>query len=259
MNILNTITNALDRLSGEPASPQNAAKVSVEGPQSKGMSSFRGVTQSGTLDGLAQSDPLSARARAELTPIVRPALPKGLLDGVPWPSVSQTQAFDEDMTSEGYQRPRAAFEALKRLDEPFLRLQDAIAQVTRSQHPAFLKNLEDIARRTAEGDPSVHAQDAWTRDDFEEDARQRLDAFKAELRKIQAQAWQIAEPALLEKSAFASSRADELEETAQLPFAKFATAYTPPMYILSLRKYAVSLANGSRRNAGLPSSMLETL
>jgi hypothetical protein len=121
-----------------------AAKVVVEGPQSKGMSSFRGVTQSGTLDGLAQSEPLSARARAELTPIVRPALPKGLLDGVPWPSVAQTQAFDEDMTNEGYQRPRAAFEALKRLDEPFLRLQDAIAQVTRSQHPAFLKNLEDI-------------------------------------------------------------------------------------------------------------------
>jgi hypothetical protein len=246
MNVLEKI----DRLIN--GGPQMAAPPRLAAAQSESSGNIAGAINSGAFGPPSRNSPMDHCKLA-------PALPKGLLDGVPWPSVSQTQAFDEDMTSEGYQRPRAAFEALKRLDEPFLRLQDAIAQVTRSQHPAFLKNLEDIARRTAEGDPSVHAQDAWTRDDFEEDARQRLDAFKAELRKIQAQAWQIAEPALLEKSAFASSRADELEETAQLPFAKFATAYVPPMYILSLRKYAVSLANGSRRNAGLPSSMLETI
>ena len=247
MNVLEKIDRLINGSPEMAAAPQRVVQ-----PQSESSGNLASAIAAGHFGPPSRNSPMD---RVKLAP----PLPKGLLDSIPWPSAGQTQAFDEDLVNEGYQRPRAAYEALKRLDEPFLRLQDAIAQVTRSQHPAYIAHLEDIARRTASGDTSVSSQDAWTKTDFEEDARQRLEAFKSELRKIQAQAWILAEPALLAKAAFASARADELEETAQLPFAKFATPYTPPMYILALRKYAVSLSNGSRYNAGLPSSMIETL
>ena len=50
-----------------------------------------------------------------------------------------------------------------------------------------------------------------------------------------------------------------LDDIARQPYAHFAVPYQPPGYILLLRKYAASLANGSRKTAGLPSSMIEAV
>jgi hypothetical protein len=140
-----------------------------------------------------------------------------------------------------------------------LRLQDAILKVTRSASRAWQEHVASIARRTAEGDATADDEQGWTREDFEEDFRTRLSAYKGELKTIADRAWQVAGPVLLEKAEFARTRAAELEEVAKLPFARFHAPYTPPSYVLLLLRYAGTLADGSRRNAGLPSSMLENL
>jgi hypothetical protein len=44
-----------------------------------------------------------------------------------------------------------------------------------------------------------------------------------------------------------------------MPFDRFHAPYRPPSYVLLLRKYALSLHDGSRRTAGLPSSIIELL
>jgi hypothetical protein len=190
---------------------------------------------------------------------VLPKQPPGLLDGVPFPSQEQMRALDEDLATEGYRAPKAALRALAELDVPYVRLQDAIGKAARSQNAAWRAHVESIAARVAAGDESVDLEDAYTRDEFASDARERLSAYKAELNKIAARAWAVAEPVLVAKAEFARARAGELEETAKLPFARFHAPYTPPSYVLLLLKYATTLSDGSRRNAGLPSSIIETL
>ncbi|MEI6785906.1 MAG: hypothetical protein WCQ21_33895, partial [Verrucomicrobiota bacterium] len=71
--------------------------------------------------------------------------------------------------------------------------------------------------------------------------------------------WAVAGPVLAEKASYATARADVLDDIARQPYAHFAVPYQPPGYILLLRKYAASLANGSRKTAGLPSSMIEAV
>jgi hypothetical protein len=141
----------------------------------------------------------------------------------------------------------------------YLRLQEACVQCSRSQHSKYLAHLEDIAKRTAEGDTTAHQADGWSRDDWDQDARERLGAFKAELKKIAESAWQIAEPELLAKSEALDLMADGLDEIERARYASFCVPYRAPAYIAILRKYALSLRDGQRKNVGLPSSMLENL
>lgn len=251
----NIFLKALDRaVSVLTSAPENAGRptrVAVQ-PQHESGNNIAAAVNRGEFGPPSRNAPMDKA-------VVRKALPPGALDTVPWPSPAQVKAFDEDLASEGYVRPKEAYAALEKLNEPFNRLGAAIATVTRSQHPAYMAHVADIARRTAEGDTTVQTQDAWTKSDFEEDARERLTAFKAELRKIETRAWAIAEPVLLEKSAYATARADVLDDIARQPYDLYKVAYQAPGYILILRKYAASLANGSRRTAGLPTAMLATL
>ena len=83
--------------------------------------------------------------------------------------------------------------------------------------------------------------------------------FKKKCREIEGEAWTIAEPALLEKAEACERLADELEAEARPRFEQFAVAYRPAPYVLLLRKYAATLRDGSRRNVGKPSAMIETL
>lgn len=262
MNVLQKIDHLLN---GTPTVPQNmapprrAAQTIVEGPTQKAQSSFRAVTQNGTLDGIEQQAPLSARARAELTPVIRIKPAADQLASTPFPIPEQVRAFDADLAENGYQRPEGVYEQLKGEDAAYLRLQTACVEASRGQNGKYLAHLADIARRTASGDITVELVDSWTMQDWQDDARERLSAFKAELRALAQRCWQIAEPALLEKAQVAAARADQLEEAARVPFDHYSAPFYPPSYVLLLRKYAATLADGSRRNAGLPSSMIETL
>ncbi|MEI6781271.1 MAG: hypothetical protein WCQ21_10170 [Verrucomicrobiota bacterium] len=247
--------NVISRIGELLGGPQNMAgrpaKIAVQ-PQSESSGNIAAAVNSGAF---GPPDPNSPMDKA----VVRPALPPGLLDNVPHPTPDQIRAFDEDLATDGYKRPEATFRALQMEDEPYLRVQRAIAQASRSQHPAYMAHIQDIASRTAAGDETANDRDAWTKADFEEDSRERLTAFKAELRKIALRAWVIAEPALLEKAEFASRRADQLDALARKSFDLYRVAYQSPAYILLLRKYAQNLSNGSRRNVGLPTAMIETL
>ena len=227
------------------------AKI-VTQPQSESIGNIAAAINSGAF---GPPDPNSKMDRA----ITRKALPPGALDTVPWPTPAQVKAFDADLADQGYRRPEAAVAALQKLNEPFLRLQTAIAEVTRSQAPHYRAHLESIAARVAAGDSTVHREDAFTKIDWEEDAAERLSAFKQELRKLADRAWAVAGPVLAEKASYATARADQLDEAARQPYDLYKVPYQPPGYILLLRKYAQSLANGSRRTAGLPTAMIETV
>ena len=255
MNDSNIFLRALDKAVSVLAGPENMAKpptrVAVR-PQSESGNNIAAAVNRGEFGPPSANSPMDKA-------VVRKTLPPGLLDSVPHPTPDQIRAFDEDLATDGYKRPEATFRALQMEDEPYLRVQRAIAQASRSQHPAYMAHIQDIASRTAAGDETANDRDAWTKADFEEDSRERLAAFKGELRKIALRAWVIAEPALLEKAEFASRRADELDALARKSFDIYRVEYSSPAYVLLLRKYAQNLSNGSRRNVGLPTAMLATL
>lgn len=260
MNVL----EKLDRLlNGQATAPQNAAKPTrtvVEYPQPNPSPSpstpYRGATRAGSLD---KRGPLSAEAKRELHPLVRPYSLPDALAGVPFPSPAQQRAFDDYLRERGYKPPKTVAAELTKLDAPWGRLQGAIGEAAKSQGDAYHRHMEDIARRTAAGDETVKREDSWSRSDWDADARERIAAFKVECKRIEAQAWQIAEPALLTKADAADAAADELEAEARPRFEQFAVAYRPAPYVLLLRKYAATLRDGSRRNVGKPSAMIETL
>ncbi|NLH83996.1 MAG: hypothetical protein GX450_01040 [Verrucomicrobia bacterium] len=255
----NVFLKALDSAVAALVGPQNAATPTVvETPQSNPSPStpYRGARKAGSLD---QPGPLSPEAQRELTATLRPALPPDALAGVPWPSPAQQRAFDALLKQRGYTPPKRLAAQLAALDAPWLRLQQAMTEAASSQTSKYHAHLADIAARTAAGDSTVHKEDGWSREDWISDSRERLHAFKAECRKIEAQAWQIAEPALLAKADAADAAADELEAEARPRFEQFAVAYRPAPYVLLLRKYAATLRDGSRRNVGKPSAMIETL
>ena len=247
--------NVIEKIGELLGGPQNMAKpptrVAVR-PQIESSGNIAGAIAAGEFGPPSANSPMDKA-------VVRKALPPGALDSIPHPTPDQIRAFDEDLATDGYKRPEATFRALQMEDEPYLRVQRAIAQASRSQHPQYMAHIQDIVSRTASGDETVSEKDTWTREDFQEDARERLAAFKGELRKIALRAWVIAEPALLEKAEFASRRADELDALARKSFDIYRVAYSSPAYVLLLRKYAQNLSNGSRRNVGLPTAMLATL
>jgi len=260
MNVL----EKLDRLlNGQATAPQNAAKPTrtvVEYPQPNPSPSpstpYRGATRAGSLD---KRGPLSAEAKRELTAKIRPALPPDALSAVPFPSPTQQAAFDAYLLERGYEPQKTVAAELAKLDAPWIRLQEAIGEAAKSQGDAYHRHMEDIARRTAAGDETVKREDSWSRSDWDADARERIAAFKVECKRIEAQAWQIAEPALLTKADAADAAADELENETRPRFEQFAIPYRPPAYVLLLRKYAQTLRDGSRRNVGQPSALIENL
>jgi len=255
MNVL----EKLDRLlNGEPTAPQNAAKPTrtvgeFPQPNPAPRTHYAGAQPHD------KPGPLSAEAKRELHPLVRPYSPPDALAGVPFPSPPQQAAFDAFLRERGYAPPADVAKKLAALDVPWVRLQDAIGETRKSQNANYHSQLADIATRIAAGDSTANERDAWTREDWQQDADERCRVFKTKCREIEAEAWQLAEAALLTKADAADAAADELEAEARPRFEQFAVAYRPAPYVLLLRKYAATLRDGSRRNVGKPSAMIETL
>jgi hypothetical protein len=255
----NIFLRALDKAVSALTGPENAVKqpvVEYPAANPSPRTHYAGARKAGSLD---QPGPLSREAKRELTPKLRPALPPDALAGVPWPNPQQTAAFDSLLREHGYQPPADLLAQLRELDAPWLRLQEAITEAAASQGNNYHRHLADLARRVADGDTTVHKEDAWSRADWEQDSRERIGAYKAECRRIGAQAWQLAEPGLLAKADAADSAADELEDEARVEFERFNVPFSPPPYVLLLRKFALSLRDGSRRTAGKPTAMVGTL
>lgn len=254
----NIFLRALDKAVSALTGPENAVKqpvVEYPQPNPAPRTHYAGARKAGSLD---QPGPRK-RAQAELTATLRPALPPDALAGVPFPSPPQQAAFDAFLRERGYAPPADVAKKLAALDVPWVRLQDAIGETRKSQNANYHSQLADIATRIAAGDSTANERDAWTREDWQQDADERCRVFKTKCREIEAEAWQLAEAALLTKADAADAAADELEAEARPRFEQFAVAYRPAPYVLLLRKYAATLRDGSRRNVGKPSAMIETL
>lgn len=191
--------------------------------------------------------------------VVRKALPPGALDGFPYLSQTQMRLCDKRLLAMGFKRNETALAQLQDEDVVFMRLQEGIAKAFRSQNSRYLAHLADIAERTAQGDTTVEKEDAWSREEWAEDGRLRGEAFKGALKTQAGRCWIIAEPELLRKAEYAHRAAEELDAEARVRFAEFGAPYTPPTYVLMFWRYAATLSDSSRRTAGKPSAMLETV
>jgi hypothetical protein len=250
MNVLQSIREFVN-------SPQNAAQPSgsaqiVVQPQSESAANIANEVNSGAFGPPSANSPMD---RVKIIPRQIDALA-----GVPHTAPEQDRAYDEDIMQNGYDGPpKDVIVHLQEMDAPVKRLQAGQIECSRGANGRRLNHLASIALRTAEGDATVALEDAWTLTDWEADARERIGAFKTQERIYMAQAWELAEPFLIEKAAFLNRRADELEATARLIYDRFHFTYSAPSYILGMRKYAESLTNGSRKGVGLPSQMLTNL
>ena len=110
-----------------------------------------------------------------------------------------------------------------------------------------------------EKDTTVEKEDSWSLDDWNNDARERLKAFKQKIREIENAAWAKVEPYLLSKANFADEVADLLDAEAKPRYEQFGVPFVSPAYVMLLRRYAASLRDGSRRYVGKPSEMAGAL
>lgn len=207
----------------------------------------------------AAAEPVPIRAVSTVAATRPSPLPREALAGVPFPTPAQQRGFDALLRKRGWAPPEDIAAKLAQLDKPWLRLQQAITETARGSGARYHQHLESLARRTAQGDTTVLEQDAWSRSDWEDDARERVGAFKAECRALESQAWELAKPVLEAKADAADAASDDLENEVKARFAQFGVPYSPPPYVLLLRKYALSLRDDSSHISGLPSSLLETL
>ena len=251
MNPATKLLNAIDRAFSGPV---NVARVMPPSQNSRPAGDESGIVRN------SSSPATPERMKAELAPKVVKRPEPHQLANVPHPNMEQCRVFDAallDGVSVHYNPPEAAMSQLRELDAPYDRLQAAITECMKSPHAKHLAHIADLARRTAEGDTTVNAADAWTAEDWAEDQRVRVSAFKSEARKIREKAWTIAEPALHAKAESLNELADFLEEKERERYEHWATPYRPPNYVLLLRKYAASLTDGSRAGIGRPSGMLQ--
>lgn len=188
-----------------------------------------------------------------------PAPSAATLAAVPFASPPQQRAFDAFLRKRGWSPDPHGAKQLSELDGPWTRLQTAIAETRKNQSASYHAHLADIAARTAAGDSTVKAEDGWSREDWQDDADERCRVFKAKCKEIEHQAWELARPVLLAKADACDAAADELATEAKGRFDQFAVPFSPPPYVLLLRKYAAAQRDDSRRIAGLPSSMIENI
>ena len=208
----------------------------------------------------AAAEPVPIRAVSTVAASrATPAPSAASLASVPFPTPPQQRGFDAFLRQRGWSPAPDVAKQLSELDGPWTRLQTAIAETRKNQSANYHAHLADIAARTAAGDSTVKAEDGWTRDDWQQDADERCRVFKTKCREIEAQAWEIARPVLLQKADACAAAADALEAEAKGRFDQFAVPFSPPPYVLLLRKYALSLRDDSRRISGLPSSMIESV
>ena len=245
MNILKTLSNLLD------GSPENSAAPNA--PNTVAVTGIRSETTSGNL-----APGLREGAKGPQNPRVR-IIPAKVdhLRAVPWPGPDQVKTFDARLADAGFRISKDVRDKLAELDAPFQRLQPAIRDAARSQQSAYRDHLNSIAERVAAGDATAHEEDCDSAEAWEADSRLKMSALKALSEKIRKQAWEIVEPELFAKADAADLLAASVEQEDLERFELWATPYQATPYSLALRKYAVSLRDGSR--SGSPSAMLNPI
>jgi hypothetical protein len=256
---LKALDSAVSKLTASP--PQNMAaparagqQITVEGPPTKPTSGYRGASQSGTLDAMEQSAPLSAEAQAQLHPriVKKPVNP--LAHGQ-HASPSQAAKFEQDLENEGWECPRDAIRALMQLDDPVRRLDESILGLINSAQTEYFKAHEAEARAIATGEPvELTLTTASTRDQLREANSAKISARKVERARYMARAQEIAAPVNSANASFAHKRIDELEREARKFFDRFGVPFTPPLWLTLYRSYASNLR--IPKAAALPSLLL---
>ena len=244
--------------------PKNvAARTVVEGPAQRPMSSFRAVTQNGTLDGIEQAAPLSAAAKNELHPKVLPPAPRDALEGVRFPSPENMRRIAvalEDYDLRDGIASAAEIEALSDCESRWQNLAATASRFTATAARAdHRQHIDDLARRIANGDKTVGDDDAWDRSEYDSDYRLKLTSVKSEMRKIEAEAAALAKPIRIRFFRAVSELADILEGPGRHSAENFAMPFIPSNVILMLRKAAAVAADALTGGIGRPLAQVEFL
>lgn len=248
--------NAIDKLAQLITGPQNAARPPRPAPQP--VVEAPQQAPPGSIVPLDAAQMTKAERRELIPTIVRPTADQ--LRNVPNADMATIAEYDAVLRAEGYRPPKDVITKLDEMDAPAKRLHTAIEECTRGVGARYHAHLDILAKRVASGDLETHAQDAWSRSDFESDSRERMGAFKSELiNEVLRPAWVIAEPALKEKADFADAVIDRLEDEERQRWDRFHVPYRVPLWIAMFRRYAASLRDGSRQGAGMPSAMIAGL
>lgn len=207
-----------------------------------------------------ETPPLSEEAARELKVRIIPRPPPGALNGVPWPSLEQTRAFQRAVVERGFSVPKDVVAALEKLDAPWVRLCEAIGTYSDSAaREAYQQHVVAMTKAIAAGDSSVDQQDRFSEVEFKEDYSLRRQSIKREMSSLEAQASALVQPVRLEYAEHLNRLADDLER----PLAETAEAFQCPHKVTPvvaiLRKAAEQASDSRQAPTGRPALMLGEL
>ena len=175
---------------------------------------------------------------------------------IPWPTPQQVQIFNErlcDDTGRPYEFSPYALRDIAPHQERYVRGHKAVEEMLRHPMPKYLAHQAEMAERVvAGGDP--HERDSWSLAEWQDDQLEKAKGLRAKLKEIVSEAWEIAEPELLKKAEALNLMADELEASERNRAESWGFACAAP-WVVSIRKYASTLTDGSRRSLA-PADML---
>jgi hypothetical protein len=213
---------------------------------------------------MAQAEPLSARAWAELHPRIVKARPVVNHQDSPYPTPERVArvvaelAFEVSIVPDIVTNPELAQHA--QFINRFANLSEAEKRFTpTSARAAHRAHLDVLDRKIADGDNSVGDDDHWSYEAFLEDFQIKLRSVKLEKRRLEMEASAFSLPIRLRFANAVDALADRLELKGRERADIFACPFTVPSQVKMLRRLSAEMCDPNQATSGDPANMLPFL
>jgi hypothetical protein len=185
-----------------------------------------------------------------------------LLANVPFPSPASIRAVADEIMFLCYGELVSEDERaqLVALDKSWMRLSDlTVENSNQGYRSKFYAHQQDLMERLSAGDDSFNRLDAWSENDFMEEADERKKLLRVKMKEIEAQAKVVAAPVFLKFAGWATEIADNMAEKEESRSTRYAVPYVPSAIQLLVRKAAAMAESCSLTGSGRPAAVLQFL
>lgn len=160
------------------------------------------------------------------------------LRNVPHPSPATKNAAGAELAKRGFSIPKEVRRRVKEFAAEWERLYALeLENSPTALHAAWQAHVQALAQQTANG-KNITDENAWTREDFMEDGAIKRGIFRTQRKALEQKTWELLRPHFAAYADALDVLADDLEKDSRAEFARWAIPYTPPPYVIAIRKLA---------------------